>query len=49
MPSAQQSCPIDNDLYANDLMIRCEETAVRVSPQVWEAIRESQRQRNLKC
>lgn len=29
---------LENYLYANELMIRCKEAALRVSPQVWDAI-----------
>ncbi len=29
---------LENYLYANELMIRCKEAALRVSPQVWNAI-----------
>jgi hypothetical protein len=36
--SEEEIRSLEDYLYANELMIRCKEAAVRVSPQVWEAI-----------
>ncbi|BAS58833.1 signal transduction protein with Nacht domain-containing protein [Leptolyngbya boryana NIES-2135] len=36
--SQEERQSLENYLYANELMIRCKEAALRVSPQVWDAI-----------
>lgn len=36
--SEEEVKALQNYLYTNELMIRCKEAALRVSPQVWEAI-----------
>ena len=36
--SAEETNSLQNYLYANELMIRCKEAALRVSPQVWNTI-----------
>lgn len=36
--SQSEFVDLDNYLYANELMIRCKEAALRVSPQVWDEI-----------
>ncbi|MBW4539360.1 MAG: NACHT domain-containing protein [Myxacorys chilensis ATA2-1-KO14] len=36
--SKEEVDSLENYLYANELMIRCKEAALRVSPQVWEGI-----------
>jgi hypothetical protein len=36
--SNEEKRSLEDYLYANELMIRCKEAAVRVSPQVWDAI-----------
>ncbi|MBD1847113.1 NACHT domain-containing protein [Cyanobacteria bacterium FACHB-63] len=36
--SKEEADTIENYLYANELMVRCKEAALRVSPQVWNAI-----------
>ena len=36
--SKQDIAQLSNYFYALELMIRCKEVAVRVSPQVWEGI-----------
>ncbi|MBD1854143.1 MULTISPECIES: NACHT domain-containing protein [Leptolyngbya] len=36
--SREEKQSLENYLYANELIIRCKEAALRVSPQVWDAI-----------
>ncbi|MBH8577020.1 NACHT domain-containing protein [Nostocaceae cyanobacterium CENA369] len=36
--SEEEAKALENYLYANDLIIRCKQAAVRVSPQTWETI-----------
>ncbi|MGJ3244725.1 MAG: NACHT domain-containing protein [Elainellaceae cyanobacterium] len=38
--SDKENEAFNNYVYANELMVRCREAAVRVSPQVWEGIEE---------
>ncbi|KAM3113313.1 NACHT domain-containing protein [Phormidesmis sp. 146-33] len=36
--SEEEERSLENYLYANELMVRCKEAALRVSPQVWDGI-----------
>ncbi|BCL38824.1 hypothetical protein NSMS1_52710 [Nostoc sp. MS1] len=36
--SSEEQQALANYLYANNLIIKCKEAAVRVSPQTWETI-----------
>ncbi|GAB4151856.1 MAG: hypothetical protein Fur0046_31270 [Cyanobacteria bacterium J069] len=38
--SEDEAEALENCLYVNELMVRCKEAAVRVSPKVWAGIEE---------